>query len=182
MQARVIKVDGTWRDVADACRTTIGLEAGEGEPSFAWKQRMLLCEHSPIRTISVTGEISDLPYAISTHFVRHKFGIEHWISTQRSDRTGEDRAEKSQMAPVTYRFQANLQAIISISRKRLCSSADPTTTEAWKLFLEELYKVMPEMKGLCVAECEYRGACPEYKCCGRMAPKVIKNEDLEMGR
>jgi hypothetical protein len=173
LKANIISIDGTWRDVADACRTTIGLEAGEGDPSFVWKQKMLMCEHSPIRCINVTGEIKDLPYAIAMHFVRHKFGIEHWVSTQRDDRTGESREDKSQMAPVTYRFKANLQAIISISRKRLCSSADKTTIKAWKLFLDELYLLMPEMEGVCVPECIYRGGCPEYKCCGFMKPKEI---------
>jgi hypothetical protein len=171
LKVKIIKVLGDWRDVADACRTTVGLEAGEGEPSLKWKNKMLSSEHSPIRIMNVIAEFEDIPYAISTHFVRHKIGIEHWISTQRNDRTGEDRTLKSQMAPVKYRFMANLQAIITISRKRMCSSADPVTREAWALFLAELFKVLPEMEAHCLRECEYRGGCTEYKCCGFMKPK-----------
>ena len=45
----------TWRDVADAARTTINREAGAGEPSAAWKKRMLLAEHSPIRDTFVAS-------------------------------------------------------------------------------------------------------------------------------
>lgn len=171
MTCSVVKVLGDWRDVADACRTTIGKDEGSGEVSESFKHKLLASEHSPIRIINVIAEFEDLPYAISTHFVRHKIGIEHWISTQRDDRTGEDRGLKSQMAPVRYRFMANLQAIITISRKRLCTSADKTTREAWRMFLEELYKVLPEMEQHCTRECEYRGGCTEYKCCGFMKPK-----------
>lgn len=171
MRTKIIKVLGGWRDVADACRTTVGLEAGEGEPSLKWKKKMLRSEHSPIRIMNVIAEFEDIPYAIAMHFVRHKIGIEHWVSTQRNDRTGEDRSTKDQMAPVKYRFMANLQAIITMSRKRLCTSADKTTREAWNMFLKELFKVLPEMEDVCLRECEYRGGCTEYKCCGFMKEK-----------
>ena len=171
LKCNIIKVLGDWRDVADACRTTVGKDEGSGEPSSEWKIKLLKSEHSPIRIMNVIAEFTDLPYAISTHFVRHKIGIEHWVSTQRADRTGEKREDKSQMAPVKYRFMANLQAIITISRKRLCSCADKTTQQAWKMFLDELYKVIPEMMTVCKPECEYRGGCAEFKSCGRMEQK-----------
>ena len=53
-----LKILGTWRDVANAARTTIGQEAGEGEPSSKWKRRMLLAEHSPIRKNSYQLEMA----------------------------------------------------------------------------------------------------------------------------
>ena len=46
---KLFRIKGTWREVADSCRTTINLEAGTGEPTDAWKKRILISEHSPIR-------------------------------------------------------------------------------------------------------------------------------------
>ena len=37
---RFLKVVGSWRDVADAARTTIRREEGTGEPSARWKKRI----------------------------------------------------------------------------------------------------------------------------------------------
>ena len=88
---RYLKVIGSWRDVADAARTTIRLGAGTKEPKPSWKRRILLAEHSPIRKLLVSWKWGNLPYWVSVHFVRHKYGIEHFVSTQRTDRTGEDR-------------------------------------------------------------------------------------------
>jgi hypothetical protein len=161
-----LRVSGTWRDVADAARTTAGLEAGSGEPSSNWKSRMLLCEHSPIRVINVTWEWVNLPYWVSVHLVRHKIGIEHFVKSQRTDRTGVSRDALRQDAPVTHRCTANLQSIINISRMRLCGAASPETTHVWSLFLFTLSKVEPEVVERCVPQCVYRGFCTEYRTCG----------------
>ena len=69
-----MKVKGSWRDVADAARTTIRKEAGNGEPSAKWKRQMLLAQHSPIRKLVFNWKWIDIPYWVSVHFVRHKFG------------------------------------------------------------------------------------------------------------
>ena len=42
MEVAFLKVVGTWREVADAARTTIRLEGGIKEPSPRWKKRILL--------------------------------------------------------------------------------------------------------------------------------------------
>lgn len=161
-----MKMIGSWRDVADAARTTVGKEAGEGEPSPTWKRKILLAEHSPIRKLMFSWTWEDLPYWVSVHLVRHKFGIEHYVSTQRSDRTGEDRTEKRQNAPVRHSCIANAQALISISRKRLCACASPETRMAWDMVISEVRKIAPEVADVCVKECVYRGFCPELKSCG----------------
>ena len=165
MQVAQMKMSGMWREVADAARTTVGKEAGEGEPSSAWKRKILLAEHSPIRLIKFSWEWRDLPSWVSVHFVRHKFGIEHFVSTQRTDRTGIDRNNLPQGSLVRHRCEANAQAIINISRKRLCNMASPETRTAWKLVLEEIDKICPELVSCCVPECAYRGFCPEMKGC-----------------
>jgi hypothetical protein len=163
-----------WRDVADAARTTIHLPEGVKEPSSSWKRRILLAEHSPIRQMIFKWKWIDLPYWVSVHFVRHKFGIEHFVSTQRSDRTGVQRDNLPQAAPVNHECFANAQAMIFISRKRLCGQASPETRAAWKLVLDEVKKCEPELWSVCVPECVYRGFCPEFKSCGYAGTEEFK--------
>lgn len=52
---------------------------------------MLLAEHSPIRKLIISWKWYDLLSWVSVHLVRHKFGVDHWVRTQRTDRTGIDR-------------------------------------------------------------------------------------------
>ena len=163
---KYLKCSGSWRDVADAARTTIRLDGGSGDPSPRWKKRILLAEHSPIRKILISWKWTNLPSWVSVHFVRHKFGIEHFVSTQRTDRTGVDRSSLPQNAPVDHECFANAQAVMFISRRRLCSQASPETRHAWKLVVDALAEVQPELAACCVPECVYRGFCPEFKSCG----------------
>ena len=157
---------GSWRSVADAARTTVGLEAGQGDPSSDWKRRMLLCEHSPIRKIIINWTWADLLWWVQTHFTRHHAGVEWFVKTSRADRTGIPRESLSQSALVNVEGDANAQAVISISRKRLCCKASPETREAWKTLLEALKPIEPELYSVCVPDCIYRGYCYEYKTCG----------------
>ena len=166
MKAKILGIKGTWRDIADSANTTIHMGAGEKEPSSKWKRRMLLCEHSPIRQYTIKCKWYDIKYWVSVHFVRHKFGIEHWVRTQRTDRTGINRETLHQDNLVEHEFEANTQAIINISRRRLCLSASKETQEAWQLFLEQLKKLEPELYSVCVPDCIYRGWCYEFKSCG----------------
>ncbi|MBN2302616.1 MAG: thymidylate synthase ThyX [Lentisphaerae bacterium] len=169
-----LTVRGSWREVADAARTTIGMEKGHKEPSSQWKRNLLLSEHSPIRQLVVKWKWTNLKYWVSVHFVRHKIGIEHFVSTQRTDRTGFDRDQALQSALVSHECIADAQAIINISRKRLCRQASEETRTAWTLFLDELNKVEPELHNACVPECVYRGFCPEQKSCGYVHTKAFK--------
>ena len=166
MKVDYIGMFGDWRGVADAANTTIGREPGDKEPSPKWKRKILLAEHSPIRTLQIRWRWIDLPYWVSVHLVRHKIGIEHFVRTQRSDRTGIDRNELPQGALVTHECVANPQSIINISRKRLCQQASKETREAWTLFLESIKLNHPELYSVCVPECVYRGWCTEFKSCG----------------
>lgn len=43
-------------------------------PSESWKHRILLAEHSPIRTLVWTIRLHGVPYYVSNHLVRHKYG------------------------------------------------------------------------------------------------------------
>jgi hypothetical protein len=165
-KVKFLKILGSWRDVANAARTTIRMAEGEKEPTSSWKKRILLAEHSPIRKLFVSWKWSDLPYWVSVHFVRHKYGIEHFVSTQRTDRTGTDRTGQRQDAPVEHECIANAAEMMFISRRRMCAQASPETREAWKLLIDAIAQDNPELASCCVPECVYRGFCPEFKCCG----------------
>jgi hypothetical protein len=167
MRVTGFSVVGSWRDVANAARATVGLDPKtDGEPSNKWKRSILLAEHSPIRNLQFRWTWEDLPYWVSVHFVRHKIGIEHFVSTQRSDRTGVDRNNLPQGALVSHSCIANAQAMISISRKRLCMLASKETHLAWLAVTHELLVADPAVASVCVPECIYRGFCPEMRGCG----------------
>lgn len=166
LKVKILDVKGTWRSIADAARTTINKPSGDTPPSRNWVRKMLLAEHSPIRKKLISWKWFQLKYWVSVHFVRHKFGIEHFVRTQRSDRTGINRDEIGQGALVEHEAEANAQAIINISRKRLCNQASKETREAWELFLKHLELWEPELVSVCVPDCIYRGWCYEYRSCG----------------
>ena len=166
IKARVTDFDIDWMKIKSACMTTISKEAGK-EPTQEWKRRLLLCEHSPIRRGTISWKFDEIPYCISTHFVRHHEGVEKWVGTERADRTEiKDRSQRSQMDMVPMEMEANIQAIINISRKRLCTSADPLTIKYWKAVLEAIKEYDEDIYWACVPECVRCGGCPEYKSCG----------------
>lgn len=155
-----------WNEVLNACRTTVGKDEIDKQPSATWRKKLLLAEHSPIRKLQITVKCYNVKSWVATHFVRHHIGIEKYISTQRTDRTGVNRDELPQGALVTMELDLNAQAIINISRKRLCMQASPETRQLWKLILEKVKEEIPELYEVCVPECLYRGFCPEMKSCG----------------
>ena len=165
LKTEIKGIRGTWKDIYRACLNTIG-KTTDREPTSEWKRRILISEHSPIRKLNVQAKWTNLYYWVSVHICRHKLGIEHFVSTQRTDRTKEDRNKKPQDSLVDHEIDLNPQAIINISRKRLCNCASPETREAWQEFLNELKVYEPELVSVCVPECVYRGFCPEFYTCG----------------
>lgn len=154
-----------WQSVKDSCMTTIGKTTGK-YPNDIWKKKMLLCEHSPIRKLKFNWRWEQIKYWVSVHFVRHKVGIEHWISTQRSDRTGVERDEIGQGALVNHECEADAQALITMGRKRLCKMASPETRQAMIALKGEIALVDEVIAKAIVPECIYRGYCYEYNTCG----------------
>ena len=156
-----------WAEVRQAALTTVGkYDAEEKQPSSEWKRKMLLSEHSPIRDITIKAVFKNIKYWVSVHLVRHKIGIEHFVRTQRSDRTGVKRDELPQGALVEHRISANAQAMITISRKRMCQKASLETRAAWNTLILELSNHEPELASACVPDCIYRGHCYELQSCG----------------
>lgn len=157
--------EDNWQAVKNATMNTVGKDRGK-YPDSRWKRKILLAEHSPIRKLRFSWRWVNLPYWVSVHFVRHKVGIEHFVRTQRTDRTGVDRTELPQGAPVSHECEADAQALINISRKRLCNGASPETRAAWRMVREKVAETEPELASCMAPECVYRGFCPEMFGCG----------------
>ena len=156
------KVNVDWKDIKDACRRTIGLDESDKEPSKAWKRKLLICRHSPIRKGSITWKWPEIPYAISTHFARHHEGTEKYISTSRADRTEiKDRSQRSQMDPVSMEMDANIEALINISERRLCMCADPTTRAYWQDLKDCIEKYDEDIAWAMIPQCVRCGGCVE---------------------
>lgn len=178
MKIDILKTNDAWQDVKNAALSTIGLTKGKA-PDHIWKQKIVFCEHSPIRLFRVIWRWVDLKYWVSVHLVRHWLGIEHFVSTQREDRVndGVPRDDKKQGAFVKHKCEANVQALINISRKRLCHQASPETREAWQLLKDKISESEPEIAHCMVKECVYRnGLCPEFNSCGYNKSDAFKQE------
>lgn len=171
-----IRYIDSWSDVKGAARTTIGKTGNGLYPDDNWKKTALLSEHSIIRKIHFGWTWRNIKSWVSVHFTRHKIGIEHWVSTQRSDRTGIDRGSLTQDAPVSHEAEATAQALINISRKRLCNQAAKETREAWQEVKKEVEDVDPVLASVMVRECIYRGFCPEFDCCGYVDKPEYQHE------
>lgn len=176
MKVELNNIKGSYEEVVNRARTTVGKEELGKEPSDTFKRKILMAEHSPIRGLIYCFKISDLKSWVATHFVRHHVGVEKWVKTQRSDRTGVPRDELPQGALVTMEMEANAQALINMSRKRLCSQASPETREVMKEIKKEVAKRDEFMAGVMVKECIYRGFCPEMNGCGYDKTEKFKKE------
>ena len=175
MKIDIFEHEDNWQDIKDSTLNTIGKTTGS-YPTTKWKRKLILSEHSPIRRMKFYWRWIDLKSWVSVHFVRHKFGIDHFVTTQRTDRTGVNRDELLQSNFVRHACEANAQALINISRKRLCNCASKETKEAWEAVKSEVAKVEPELASCMVRECVYRGFCPEMFPCGYSKTESYQKE------
>lgn len=139
----------------------------DAPPTDAWKVKLLKANHSPIRTLQFCFRLTDIPYWVSVHLVRHVHATP-FVSTQRNDRQKKyDRGGARQDAPVTMCWYMNAEELITIAHKRLCTQASTETREVIKEICEKVVELNPEFEGLLVPNCAYRGGlCDEFNCCG----------------
>ena len=164
----------SWNRALNAARRTIGKEPIDKEPSDSWKAKMLLAEHSPIRLVEYEWTWKDIKQWVTAHLVRHHVGCEKMVHSQREDRRNlteefsiNSRDELPQGTLNDMDMSANAQALINISRKRLCNCASKETREAWLQVKEAIRSIDPIMAEKMVPECQYRNFCPEWmNCCG----------------
>lgn len=157
---KITNFNVNWMRIKSACMTTISKQAGK-EPSTSWKKKLLICRHSPIRRGEISWKWESIPYAISTHFCRHHEGCEKFVGTEREDRTGIDRKQRSQMNYVPMEMDVNLQGLMNISEKRLCMCADEVTRKYFETVLEEIRKYDELIVWANVPQCVRCGGCVE---------------------
>lgn len=175
-QVELTDIKGTWNEVLNKARITVHKEEIKKEPSDDFKRKILRAEHSPIRSLIFCFKIINLKSWVATHFARHHIGIEKWIRTQRTDRTGINRDELSQGNRVEMEIEANTQALINISRKRLCNQASKETRQVMEKIKNEVAKKDNFVAEVMVKECIYRGFCPEMQSCGYDKTEQFKKE------
>ena len=176
MEAKVTRLTD-WSLVVDEARRTAWKDSLGREPSREFKMKALMSRHSPIEALMFRVELKDIPSFVSVHLVRHKIGVTHWVSSQRPDRSpnGTSRHKLPQDAPVNHDMVLNAQALLAISKKRLCHQASPETQQVWRLVVDELRKIgETELAAFCQPECWWCGGeCPESKPCGMCKPKTM---------
>lgn len=137
-------------------------------PTNSWIAKLLIAEHSPIRVKEYDITIDGCRTWVFGHLVRHWLGFIPFIHSQREDRRKLDvpRDELPQGSLNDGDFAANAQALMAISRQRLCGKASPETREAWSAVKEAIREIDPVMADKMVPKCVYQQRCPELKCCG----------------
>jgi len=168
MKVEILKhpTEEDWALAKTCTLVTVSKESSK-PPTNEWKEKLLKANHSPIRTLEFCFRLTDIPYWVSVHLVRHVHATP-FVSTQRNDRQERyERGKAPQDAPVTMCWYMNAEELITISHKRLCMQASKETREVVQAICDEVIKVNPEFKDLLVPNCVYRGGmCEEFNCCG----------------
>ena len=167
--------ESDWQRCYMLALNTVGKKYAGNSITDSWKSRMLKCRHSPIRTLMFTIRMV-VPYYVSTHFVRHKIGAEHYVQSQRNDRQSNyDRELAPQGALVSHIMEIDANALLNMSNARLCGMADPTTRYVMTLICRAVEHCNPEFVGHFKPMCEHLHECPEFKSCGHWEARTKKD-------
>lgn len=175
MKVRVEQVT-PWSRALNAARWTVSKEPLSKEPSLWWRSNIICAEHSPIRLVEFDIWLEDIPAFVAGHLVRHNQGIEKFQCTNREDRREVNPEEINRLTPVNLMISCNVQALINISRKRLCKKAHEETIKVWQAVKDAIKEIDPIVAKYMVSECVYRGFCPEEKSCGKTFGQHYKEE------
>lgn len=158
--------DDDWRRCKMLALNTIGKRYAGSEVTDEWKRKILRSEHSPIRTLMFTIRM-ELPYWVSVHFCRHKYGVEHYVTSQRNDRQDKyDRTKAPQGEMVTHVMDVNAQELIQMARMRLCGQASKETRDVMREIVNAVTDTNPEFAEFLQPKCVMRRGCNEFKPCG----------------
>ena len=171
-----VEVMTGWEWAKRAALKTVGLKPKTKEPTNKWKAQMLLAEHSPIRNVTYYISFTNIRQWVTVHLCRHWLGFVPFVHSQRADRREltVPRDELPQGSLNDMDVTVNAQALINISRKRLCNCASKETREAWTEVKNAMEKVDKPMADKMVPNCIYRGFCPELKSCGYVNSEAFK--------
>lgn len=150
-----------WLDIKNACRQTVSMGDSKIEPNEEWKKKLLICRHSPLRIGNVLLQLNDIPFYVMGHLVRHNVGVVPFVSTSREDRTNISRDERKQTDLVSMQLLVNVEAILNISERRLCTCADKETIKVWKEVLLKIKELDEALYWASVPQCIAHGGCIE---------------------
>ena len=157
-----------WQWVKTCTLNTVGKKS-LNKPTDEWKLKLIESEHSPLRELWF-GIRMTIPYWVSVHFVRHHIGVNHYVQTQRTDRTHIIRDTQSQGKLVSHIMSVNAQELVFMSHKRLCMQASKETREVMQEICRQVIEVCPQLKSVLVPLCKYRnGKCTEFFPCNKEA-------------
>lgn len=179
MEVKVLKFDVDWLEIKNACRQTVNMGESKKEPTEEWKKKLLIARHSPLRLGNVLIELRDIPYFVHTHLVRHNVGVVPFVGTSREDRTGVKRDERKQTDLVTMQMWLNVEALLNISEKRLCSCADIETIKVWREVIKKISEYDKAISWACVPSCVRTGGCIEEFGGCKFYENLMKNEPIE---
>ena len=155
--------------VRRACEMTM-----HGQTSKVSLKSMYRAEHSPIRCRLFWVELRAIPIFVSVHLVRHKHGVEHFVQSMRDDLYIDPTKVVDRETPVNHGMLINAQALIQISRKRLCLKAHRKTVAVWTKLRKAIREIDPDLANHMVPECVYRnGFCPELLPCAPGVEKMV---------
>ena len=178
METKIIKYNVDWLEIKSACMQTISKQAKTTPPN-EWKRKLLISRHSPIRRGVISWKWDNIPFYVMGHFVRHHVGCTPYVATSREDRTNIPREERKQTDSVSMQMDANIQALINISEKRLCTCADPTTIKYWEAVLEAIKEYDDDIYWACVPQCIRCGGCVEPFSNCNFYSNLMKDHTLE---
>jgi hypothetical protein len=133
-------------------------------PSKMTRAKLYRCLHSPVRTILFQIVLPRIPTFVSVHIVRHAQGVTHFVESNRDDRGGTGTEDRN--TPVNHGMIANAEALINMSRKRLCYASHARTVGVWMRLRKAMRGVDADLADAMVPECVFRnGVCPELREC-----------------
>lgn len=191
-----------WSVARDAARRTIGKEPLGREKdnvSDKFKVQSCMAEHSHIKLVQYRLSFKDLKQWIGVHLLRHPYVLPFIHSQRPSRREDIDKLIEKVLTIISddikndpdfnkrdYLFQGevndqdfyvNVQTLINISRKRLCTCASKETRDAWRLVKDAIQEIDPMVAHCMVRQCIYRGFCPEmYPACKYWRTDAFKKE------
>lgn len=135
--------------------------------------------HSPLRVVIYRFYITDLPYYVHVHLVRHHIGVQFYVQSQRGNSL---RAEEKQDALINVIMDINANSLINMAKARLCKKAAKETRLVLKAIKFALINNGDKYdktlaKHLC-APCEIYNQCFEPKPCGKLKENIVNEINI----
>ena len=160
-----------WLGVLNVARLTQNKKPLTEEPSEAWKKKLILSRHSPLRTIQFFV-VSEAPGFVCTHLARHQYqSCQPFVGTARTDimKTTE-RPPDTAIRP--YALFLNADSYLDIYEQRSCMKASYETRLEVESIRYEIQHIEPLIAELSFRPCEKYGRCNEFEPCGYMTTSL----------